>query len=98
MAADYKAIIDEWKSVYAERADEYVQVQMRRLDVLLNGIWDGARKGENPALIDRALAIIDRQNLLMKLGKGGSVARGVVLFEISEGSTEALRSRAPEIE
>ena len=84
VSKDTAAILDEWKTVYADAADRYVDLQMRRLDVLLNAVWDDARGGKILA-VDRALAIVDRQNALMRVGRGG-VARGVVLFEIAEGA------------
>lgn len=85
VSKDYHAILDDWKALYADKADQYLQLIMRRLDVLLNAIWEDARQGDNMAKLDRALAIIDRQAALVQRTKGGLTGRGVVLFEISEG-------------
>jgi uncharacterized protein YerC len=68
IAGDYKALLDEWKKNYAEKLDRYLYVQMRRLDVLLNAIWERARTGDGSS-IDRALSIMDRQNTLMQVTK-----------------------------
>lgn len=89
VSRDTAAILDDWKQLYSEAADQYVDLQMRRLDVLLNAVWDAARSGQSAA-VDRALAILDRQNALMKVGKAGLVGRGVVLFEITEGRPDLL--------
>lgn len=66
VSGDVKAILDEWRGQYRETAGEYLNLQMKRLDVLLNGVWDDARGGREGA-IDRALNIIDRQNKLMRV-------------------------------
>lgn len=84
ISGDYKAILAEWKQNYADIADNYVNMQMKRLDVLLNAVWEKARAGDS-ASVDRALAILDRQNNLMQVGKRTGTTSGVMLFEISEG-------------
>ncbi|MCU0466592.1 MAG: trp operon repressor [Anaerolineae bacterium] len=85
ISGDYKAILSEWKQNYADLAEQYVNMQMKRLDVLLNAIWERARSGERDSL-DRALAIMDRQNNLMQVGKRGAASgAGVLIFEVSEG-------------
>lgn len=61
ITSDKKAILEEWRQQYAQEADQLVALQLRRLDVLLNAIWERARQGDEKA-VDRALAIIDRQN------------------------------------
>lgn len=66
IASDYKAILAEWRAHYAADADDLVQLQLRRYDVLLNAIWSDARGGSAVA-IDRTLAIMDRQNALLGL-------------------------------
>lgn len=66
VASDVKAIIRQWQDHYADTANKFLHIQYRRLDVLLNAIWDTASKGSLPQ-IDRVLSIIDRQNTLMGL-------------------------------
>lgn len=66
VASDYKALLKAWREHYATSVEEYLFVQMRRYDVLLNAIWDDARGG-GLIHVDRALAIMDRQNALMQL-------------------------------
>lgn len=65
---DVKAILTEWRANYADTADRYLNLQYRRLDMLLNAVWDLALKGNHSA-IDRVLAIMDRQNALMGFDK-----------------------------
>ncbi len=66
VASDVKAIVSQWQDHYADTANKFLHVQYRRLDVLLNGVWDPARNGSLPHL-DRVLSIMDRQNALMGL-------------------------------
>jgi len=68
ITSDKKAILAEWRAQYAQAADELVALQLRRLDVLLNAVWEKARNGEEKA-IDRALQIIDRQNEILGVTK-----------------------------
>lgn len=78
VASDFKAIMREWRQHYAETINTYLDVQLRRYDLLLNSVWTEARGGANPntasvqhlAYLDRALAIMDRQNDLLQLTKG----------------------------
>lgn len=68
IASDYKAILSEWRALYAAKADDLIARQLRRYDVLLNGIWSEAQAGKESA-IDRVLAIMDRQNNLMGIAR-----------------------------
>lgn len=68
VASDYKAIIKEWREHYADKAEQWLSIQLRRLDMLLNSLWEEAQKG-NMQNLDRALAIMDRQNALMGLNR-----------------------------
>jgi hypothetical protein len=69
IASDYKAILREWRAVYSNSLDKFIQLQLRRLDVLLNGVWERARKGDEKS-VEAALAIMGRMDLLMGVGKG----------------------------
>jgi hypothetical protein len=71
VASDYKAIIKEWREHYADKADQFLALQLRRLDMLLNSLWTDAQQG-NMQKLDRALAIMDRQNTLLGLNKGAT--------------------------
>lgn len=68
IAADVKSILADWREAYADTANRYLHIQYRRLDILLNAIWDSAIKGDKAA-IDRVLSVMDRQNTLMGLDK-----------------------------
>jgi hypothetical protein len=72
IASDYKAILKEWQDHYKKQFNQYVHVQLRRYDMLLNAVWDDARsdnilRRERNEALDRALAIMDRMNKLMGL-------------------------------
>lgn len=69
VSGDVKAIVAEWREQYTEQVSSYVHIQMKRLDVLLNAVWDDARKGDDKP-VTHALSIIDRQNTLMGVSKG----------------------------
>jgi len=69
VSGDVKAIVNEWRKQYTEQMSTFLHIQMKRFDVLLNGVWEEARGGRDNAL-DRALHIMDRQNDLMGVKKG----------------------------
>jgi hypothetical protein len=72
VAEDYKAIVTEWKKHYADKFDRFLFMQMRRYDVLINGVWADARNGDKSA-IDRVIALMDRQNNIMQISKGAPI-------------------------
>lgn len=78
ITSDKKAIMTEWRQQYAQEADQLVTLQLRRLDVLLNAIWEKARNGDERA-IDKALAIIDRQNAILGVNKTPLVENNLVV-------------------
>lgn len=69
ISKDRRAIIKEWRKHYTDNANEYVEIQMRRLDILINGIWDQA-KGGSVSHIDRVMRLIERQEKLLGIGAG----------------------------
>jgi hypothetical protein len=69
IATDFKAILAEWRKHYADTADRYINLQMRRYDILLNALWDRATNGDIHAT-DRVLAIMEKQNALMRIHDG----------------------------
>jgi hypothetical protein len=83
VASDCKAILATWRSHYAETADSYLHLQIRRLDILLNAIWDRARDGDLSAL-DRALNILDRQSALLGLDKTPIQSTTILPIQIVE--------------
>jgi hypothetical protein len=69
ITSDKKAILEEWRAQYTQAADQLVALQLRRLDMLLNAIWEKALKGDNDKAIGRALDILDRQNAILGVNK-----------------------------
>lgn len=59
------------RDIPKEAAEDYRQKQLLQLDQLLKAIWDGSRTGskESVWMIDRALAIMERQAKLLGLEK-----------------------------
>lgn len=64
VAGDVKALLGEWREERIRAIDEFKQLHLTRLDVLLNGLWDKARNGDGYA-IDKVLMIMDRQARIM---------------------------------
>lgn len=72
IASDYKALLKEWQDHYKKQFNQYVHLQLRRYETMLNAVWDDARSDKIPRrerneALDRALAIMDRMNKLMGL-------------------------------
>lgn len=65
---DVSAIFDAYKAHYTDMHQNFLTVQQRRYDVLLNSVWNLAKDG-NLAQLDRALLIMDKQNALMGIGQ-----------------------------
>ncbi|MCK6580347.1 MAG: hypothetical protein L6Q98_19815 [Anaerolineae bacterium] len=64
VAKDVQALMTEWREERIRTIDEFKQLHLTRLDVLLNGLWDKARQGDSAA-IDKVLAVMDRQARIM---------------------------------
>ena len=63
--AVYRAL-DRMRSEIRESADQYIQLQLERLDTMLSGVWSDAAKGRYGA-IDRVLRIEERRSRLLGL-------------------------------
>lgn len=68
VANDFKAVLKEWRDHYSTKIDKWLDIQLRRYDVMLNGLWDDARKGDL-AKMDRVLKIMEAQSKLLGLDK-----------------------------
>lgn len=89
VSRDYNAILDEWKQHYTATIDHYLYIQMQRLNILMNAVWERARNGD-PQSIDRAVTIIDRQNKLLKLDTGIDITtthNSIQLVEVHHAHT-----------
>lgn len=60
------AAVADLEAVCAERATEVRELELRRLDAMLLGLWDRARRGEVRA-VDAVLRIQDRRAKLLGL-------------------------------
>jgi hypothetical protein len=63
-----RAGLQRLRDLETEAAEELRQMQFLRLEKLLNALWEKAMKG-NLGAVDRILAILDRENRLMRLEK-----------------------------
>lgn len=61
---DTKAILGEWREARLETTDEWVALQVKRLDRAINAIWDSVLNGDVNA-IDRLQRLIDQQGKLL---------------------------------
>jgi len=68
VSSDVKAIMKEWRKHYRDTADNWVQVQSRRYDVLINRLWDNA-KADNLPVVDRVLKTMEAQSKLLGLNQ-----------------------------
>lgn len=68
IARDVRLIIDHWRKEQVEDVDSWLQVQLRRLDTMLNAIWNSVLSGDLKAA-DTALRIIERQSKLLGLDR-----------------------------
>src|SRR3972149_1657318 len=66
VCSDFKAILAQWRENYAYTIDEWIAVQLRRLDVLINSIWDKSKEGDLAAM-DRVMRLMERQRRLLGL-------------------------------
>lgn len=60
IANDVKIILKEWRTATVTDTEEWVAVELRKLDVMGNAIWDKAKGGDGAA-IDRMLRLMERR-------------------------------------
>ncbi len=78
IAGDRKAIIREWRKNYTDKTDEWIEIQMRRLDTMINSIWaraTGKAAGQNGEVslphLDRLDRLMTHQERLLGIGLSG---------------------------
>lgn len=72
VARDFKAVLREWQSHYVKDTDKWTAIQLRKLDVMMNAIWDRAQNGDLHS-IDRMMHLLERQAKLLGLDKPQTV-------------------------
>ena len=60
VSSDVKQVMEELHESTVSNAKEYRRVELRRLDVMLNALWDDAKRGKLGA-IDRILRLMDQR-------------------------------------
>lgn len=68
IAGDVKIIVGRWQREQVANIDDWIQIELHRLDRLLNGLWTTASDGQLDA-IDRVLKIMERRARLLGLDK-----------------------------
>jgi len=66
IAKDFKAIIKGWQEESRDIIGDWVPVEVHRLDVMVNAIWDDVRGGDLKAM-DRMLRVMERRARLLGL-------------------------------
>ena len=64
IASDVRIIIGRWRADQVETTDDWAQIQIRRLDTMLNALWDKALSGEEKA-VRAVVEIIEKQNKIL---------------------------------
>lgn len=95
VSADVRAVVGQWRQHYANKANRWLSIQLRRYDVLLNAIWDRAREGDVPT-IECALRIMERQNRLLDLD--APVRHKVTLVSLTADDLAKARDEAEAFE
>lgn len=93
---DVKALYKAWQKDQADTAGRYISLELKRLDVLINSLWDIARGvGDKPpdfAAIDRIMSLMSMRakylgqaQKIELTGPGGAPLQGpVVIFRIPD--------------
>lgn len=84
----YKIVQNALKRTQHEAADEVRAMELTRLDELLDGVWEKAKRGDSRAVV-AALAIMDRRAKYMGLDKPEAPDKIEVVF------TNDWRKRSP---
>lgn len=64
IASDVRIIIGRWRADQVETTDDWAQIQIRRLDTMLNAMWDKALAGDEKA-VRAVVEIIEKQNKIL---------------------------------
>lgn len=87
IANDVKELMKQWNESTTTDIEQYVSLELRRLDDATNSIWDKVRDGELPA-IDRMLKIMDQRAKYLGLYREERVQHE---FVITDATTEISR-------
>lgn len=68
VSKDVKIILARWRNEQVTAVDDWAQLEVRRLDRVLNGIWDKAIAGDLSA-VDRVIKVMERRAKLLGLDK-----------------------------
>jgi hypothetical protein len=66
VVSDVKVLLRRWQAQQLENINDYMALELKRLDELQAAIWDEALQG-NPLAIDRVLRISDKRRELLNI-------------------------------
>lgn len=66
VASDVKIIFARWKGEQVQSAEQWIALELRRCDRLINTLWNDATDGK-PGAIDRVLKVMERRAKLLGL-------------------------------
>ncbi len=66
---DVESILKEWRNARLATADEWVSLQVKRLDRAINAIWGKVLDGDSAA-VDRLQKLIEQQGRLLGYDEG----------------------------
>lgn len=73
ISRDVAWLFEEWKKEAIKDTDSHRQLQLKRMELMLEGVWDEATEG-NQGAIDAVLKIMDRQAKLLGLDRPKEVS------------------------
>lgn len=82
VTSDRRAIVAEWRKHYSEKANDWIDIECRRLDVMLNVIWEQVLKGSLKH-IDTAMKIMERKERLLGIGVGSPAQNPAASVSVS---------------
>lgn len=72
VSGDVKALMTQWREDQAKDVGDHVAIDLRRMDMAINAIWDDVKAGKLQA-IDRLLKILERRSKMLGYDKPDKV-------------------------
>jgi len=76
IASDAKWLLADWQKRSVEEMDNFVRVELRRLDIALNSIWDKVTDG-NDRSIETMLKLMERRAKYLGLDAATTIEHGL---------------------
>lgn len=88
---DVKIILQEWREARVDQVDDWIELQVARLDELISAVWKEAMRGEVQA-IDRVVKLMETQGRLLKFDEPAPQQHTITTLNADEFAR--LRSQA----